>query len=226
VTNEQDRETRLRLLSAAARLFAERGFAKVTVRDICKRARANVAAVNYHFHGKLGLYHEVLQLAIRTMQETTEAAREAGQGRPPDQQLAAYVRVFLQRVVGAGHDDSWIHQLMMRELSDPTPALDMVLEQVVRPRMTYLCGVVAALLDAPVEAEPVARCAMSVHAQCVAMINPFAGRVSHAFERTPEALDAMADHITRFSGAGIRTIGRAGLSVPIAPSTNREGPAS
>ena len=41
-----DQETRQRLLDAAARLFAEHGFEKVTVRDICKEAGANVAAVN------------------------------------------------------------------------------------------------------------------------------------------------------------------------------------
>ena len=52
----QDRETRERLLSTAERLFAERGFSKVTIREICKSARANVAAVNYHFNGKKGLY--------------------------------------------------------------------------------------------------------------------------------------------------------------------------
>src|SRR3954463_7032850 len=106
---EQDLETRARLLNAAARLFADRGFAKVTVRDICRKARANVAAVNYHFGGKVGLYHEVLQSAVRTMQGTTEAARDAGAGLPPEQQLRAYVEVFLQRVVGGGHD-GWIHQ--------------------------------------------------------------------------------------------------------------------
>ena len=44
-----DRETRERLLKAAEALFAERGFKRVTVREICLAARANVAAVNYHF---------------------------------------------------------------------------------------------------------------------------------------------------------------------------------
>jgi AcrR family transcriptional regulator len=203
-----DQETRGRLLSAAARLFAERGFAKVTVRDICRKARANVAAVNYHFGGKVGLYHEVLQSAVRTMQSTTEAAREAGARQAPDRQLRAYVEVFLQRVVGGGHD-SWIHQFMLREMSDPTPALDTVIDQVIKPRMAYLCGIIAELLGCPIDDTRVARCAMSVHVQCLALMdNPVAARMSPAFERTPQTLEAMTDHITRFSLAGIREIAR------------------
>ena len=204
----EDRETRGRLLSTAARLFAEHGFAKVTVRDICKKARANVAAVNYHFSGKVGLYHEVLQAAVRTMQSTTDAAREAGAQQPPDRQLRAYVEVFLQRVGGGGHD-SWIHQFMLREMSDPTPALDIVIEQVIKPRMTYLCGIVAELLGCPLDDPRVARCAMSVHVQCLALMdNPVASRMKPAFERTPQTLETMTDHIARFSLAGIREIAR------------------
>ena len=203
----EDQETRGRLLAAAARLFAERGFAKVTVRDICRKARANVAAVNYHFGGKVGLYHEVLQSAVRTMQSTTEAAREAGAGQPPERQLRAYVEVFLQRVVGGGGHDGWIHQFMLREMSDPTPALDTVIEQVIKPRMAYLCGIIAELLGCPIQDPRVARCALSVHTQCLALMdNPVASRMSAAFERTPQTIEAMTDHIARFSLAGIREI--------------------
>ena len=202
----RDTATRARLLAIAARLFAERGFAKVTVRDICRKARANVAAVNYHFGGKLGLYHEVIETAMREMQATTEAAREAGDHQPPEQQLRAYIEVFVHRVLGSGRDN-WIHPLMMQEISDPTPAFDMVIEQVIRPRLAYLFGVIAALIDCPPDDVRVARCAMSVQVQCLALLhNPMAGRINPAFERTPETLDAMADHIARFSLAGIRAL--------------------
>ena len=81
--DDRDLETRERLVEDAARLFAERGFSRVTVREICKSAHANVAAVNYHFGGKNGLYDEVVQSAIRTMQGTTEAIQKAGEGQPP-----------------------------------------------------------------------------------------------------------------------------------------------
>ena len=75
--SSEDRETRARLLYAAARLFAERGYARVTVRDICKKARANVAAVNYHFGGKDGLYRAVMGRQAGTIRGLTFRAIEA-----------------------------------------------------------------------------------------------------------------------------------------------------
>ena len=201
-----DLETRDRLLTVAARLFAERGFSKVTVRDICRTAQANVAAVNYHFGGKTGLYEQVLRSAIDIMQGTTEAAREAGAKRTPEAQLEAYVAVFLERA--AKGDYCWIHQLMMRELTDPTPALDLVVKQVVRPRTAYLSVVVASLIHCRPDDERVGRCVMSVHAQIHALLNsPVASRLhGAAAAATPGHLQQLARHITRFSIAGIRAI--------------------
>lgn len=202
----RDVETRERLLSVAARLFAERGFAKVTVRDICRKARANVAAVNYHFRGKTGLYEEILHGAIRTMQGTTEAARKAGEQRPPEEQLEAYISVFLRRVIEGR--DSWIHQIMLRELSDPTPALDMVVEEVIRPRLAYLAGIIATLIGCGEEDPRVSRCLMSVHSQIHALLpnNPVVARLRPGGAVTPEGSRDMARHIARFSLAGIRAM--------------------
>lgn len=203
---DRDAETRVRLVQAATRLFAREGFSKVTVRDICEKAGANVAAVNYHFGGKTGLYEEILRVAIQTMRGTTDEAREAGKGRRPDQQLTAYISVFLQRVFEAR--GSWIHQLMMRELADPTPALDLVVQQVIRPRMDHLATIVAALLGCPVNDPRVRPCVLSVHSQCLAVRdNPVAPRLG--FEKmTQERVRELADHIARFSIAGIRAMAR------------------
>jgi TetR/AcrR family transcriptional regulator, regulator of cefoperazone and chloramphenicol sensitivity len=57
--------TRQRLLMTAAQIFADHGYAGTSVRDICARAEANVAAINYHFGGKDELYAEILRLPIR-----------------------------------------------------------------------------------------------------------------------------------------------------------------
>lgn len=61
------RSTRAVVLEAAGKVFAERGFAEATSKEICERAGTNGAAVNYYFGGKEGLYEEVLIEAHRQM---------------------------------------------------------------------------------------------------------------------------------------------------------------
>lgn len=202
--DERDRETRERLLESATRLFAERGFAKVTVREICKAARANVAAVNYHFGGKTGLYQEIVQSAIRTMHGTTQEIQKAGEGHPPEEQLRIFVRVFLTRVIQAR--DGWIHRFMAHELNDPTPALDLVVKQVIRPRMAYLGSVIAALMGCRSSDARVEQCVMSVQAQCLLLLNDKIASRFHPFQITPKRLEQLADHITTFSLAGIKAL--------------------
>ena len=203
---EQDQETRARLLNAAARLFAERGFAKVTVRDICKKARANVAAVNYHFGGKDGLYQAVMRMAMETMQATTEAARTAGRNLPPEERIRAYVSVFAERLLGIQHE-TWIHQLMLREMSDPTPALKQVADEVLKPRMAYLCGTIGELLGCPPDDPRAVRCALSVTSQFNSMLwTKAVAELMNAPGAVGSTIDAIAEHITRFSLGGISSM--------------------
>jgi AcrR family transcriptional regulator len=191
---ETDAATRDRLLATGTRLFAERGFQNVTVRDICTAATANVAAINYHFEGKAGLYMEVLRTAVAIMRGTTEAMV----------QLENLVRTFLERVC-AGRD-SWIHQLMMQEMREPTAGLDLVIEQVIGPRFAYLRSVVARLLGCADDDPRVSACAVSVQSQLmVVMKSPIAAKIGVA-PLTPDDVPAIARHIATFSLAGIRAI--------------------
>ena len=208
MTIPRDTETRDRLLKAAERLFADRGFKKVTVRDICRAARANVAAVNYHFGDKLGLYREVMQSAIDGMRGTNDAAREAGAGQPPEEQLRRYISIFVDRVLTPGNDA--IHRLINREMNDPTPALDALVEQGVRPRIEYLSGLISAIIGCDPTDPRVLRCVASVQAQTLAyMPNPIATRLGLANKPTAANLRDIADHIAEFSLAGVHAVGRA-----------------
>src|SRR5262245_32752080 len=154
---------------AGARLFADRGFKKVTVRDICRASRANVAAVNYHFGDKLRLYREVLELAAESLRSTTEAARQGAAGCPPDEKLRRFVQVHLRRMLGAERDE-WIHRLINREIADPTPALDMLIDHGLRPRLEYLSSIVAEILGCSRRDPRVMRCVISVQTQAVAYL--------------------------------------------------------
>ena len=203
---QRDRETRERVLRAAAQLFADRGFKKVTVRDICRAARANVAAVNYHFGDKGGLYREVLQLAIETMRATNDAARAAGRGQPAEERLRQYLHVSLCRASNSTAS-RWIPRLIYREMNDPTPAFDTLVEQGIRPRLDDLTAIVAEMLGCAPDHPRVLQCVTSIHAQWMLFVpNPIAARLRPKAQARNDDAVQMAAHITEFSLAGIRAV--------------------
>src|SRR5438477_2606064 len=129
-----DNETRTRLLKAAAQLFGERGFNHVSVREICKEAGTNVAAVNYHFRDKLGLYRELIGTVAEGMNRGKIRALDAGAGQPPEEQLRAYIRGFLHQLLDSDpKEESWMDKLIAREMMEPTEALDLIIEKGIKP---------------------------------------------------------------------------------------------
>jgi AcrR family transcriptional regulator len=200
-----DRETRDRLLQASEQLFATRGFKDVTVRDIARAARANVAAVNYHFGDKQGLYREVLQVAIDAIRETNEAGRRAAEGHPPPKAAALSVRLSAP---GAQPENDTIHRLIQREVDHPTPAMDTMIEQALRPRLEFLPRWCAELMGCDPADPRVLRCVGSILAQTIIYVrkNPIAERLGFVFKPTPDNIDMAARHITDFSVAGIRAV--------------------
>lgn len=60
-------DTREEIITAALELFAEEGFETVSVRDVTKLAKVNLASVNYHFGNKEGLIREVTSRILDPM---------------------------------------------------------------------------------------------------------------------------------------------------------------
>src|SRR3954470_15915076 len=90
--------TRQHLLEAAGEVFAEAGFRAATVREICQRAGANIAAVNYHFGDKEKLYLEVLRHAQRYAAEKYPTNMGVTVDATPEEKLQAFIRSFLLRI--------------------------------------------------------------------------------------------------------------------------------
>lgn len=204
-TSAASADTRQRLIDAAALLFAEQGFENVTVREICKASNANVAAVNYHFGDKAGLYRAVVTVAIQLMLETNELSQRAGEGLSPEDQIRGFVRVFVSRLTGSG-PTAWIHKLMAREMEHPTDALDQVMLQVVKPRLEYLCGVVSAIMQLPPTDAKVKRCVGSLQSQCLLAARPIPPALQKMFGPATWDLDVWVTHIADFSIGGMRAI--------------------
>lgn len=70
------------MLEAATAAFAAHGYEGASIRGIAASARANQAAISYHFGGKEGLYREVLKRAISVFDlDGLDAATIAGMER-------------------------------------------------------------------------------------------------------------------------------------------------
>jgi AcrR family transcriptional regulator len=210
-----DTATRQRLLEVAGEVFAEQGFRSATIRDICARAGANVAAVNYHFGDKERLYLAVLEHAHSTALGRYPPDLGTTGDSSAEERLRAFVRSFLLRMLDEGVP-AWLGKLMAREMIEPTAALDGLVERVMRPLFVQLVGIVEELSGAGTDPERVRLCAKSVvgqvlfyrHAQeCLRRLEP-------AEPRDSERIERLADHVTIFSLAAIRGMSKDGSKAP------------
>ena len=202
-----DTATRDRLLAEATTLFAQHGFNAVSVRDIARAAHANVAAVNYHFDGKLGLYRAVVRSAVQAMRAGDDAFLIGASDASPEEQLRRYVTGYLPRIASSDDHTAWIHDLMRHEMSEPTPLAPWIAEHGILPRLRYLAGVVAKLLDAKPNDKRVARCVISIQAQCLFYLpDRFRAAAFKDWSMNESEVAAAAEHIVEFSLAGIRRI--------------------
>ncbi|APZ43203.1 hypothetical protein BW247_08950 [Acidihalobacter ferrooxydans] len=126
--------TRERILRTATRVFAEKGYNRASVREICQAAGANGAAVHYHFGDKISLYREVLRPAA----ELTEIPDELrADDTPLRVGLEAYFRPL--RTLANDRQMPHMHLLFMREQMQPTGMLTTGWSDFFRPRHEQLC---------------------------------------------------------------------------------------
>jgi TetR/AcrR family transcriptional regulator, regulator of cefoperazone and chloramphenicol sensitivity len=199
-------ETRRQLLEAAGEVFAETGFRTATIREICRRAGANIAAVNYHFGDKKALYAEVLRYSHGRALEKYPPLLNVVADAPPPKKLHAFVLSFLLRIFDQG-PTAWHGKLMSREMIDPTSALDSLVEERIRPMAAQLWGIVAEILGCSPNDERVRLSAFSVVSQCVFYhhCRPVMARLFPKQAPLNQAgIEKLARHITRFSLTAMR----------------------
>jgi AcrR family transcriptional regulator len=201
--------TKARLLEAAGEEFAEKGFEAARIRSICRRAGANVAAVNYHFGDKEQLYVAAVLEAHRCGTALSlETDMEAG---TPGEQLRAYIHFFLSNVMAMNRQkNTWHHALMLREMLQPTPASEVLVRDAIRPRFDRLKSI---LRRACPEADELRLDALvcSVVGQCLhyKVAGTIVERLIGSAAFAALDLDYLTDHISGFCLAAL------GLAPPL-----------
>jgi AcrR family transcriptional regulator len=199
--------TRDKLIEAAGRVFAERGYRAATIREICRRAGANVAAVNYTFGDKIGLYTEVLRHSVQAAQAAAmSAALDAS--LTPEDTIRGVIRARLKSLCKESRPD-WHFRLVMHEFSHPTPAMGRVVDEGMRPIYDRMRKAVGELIGLPPEHETTRLSLNSIIGQILfyAFSRPVLSRLQPELKLTADQLDRIADHIAEFSLAYLKNVG-------------------
>ena len=211
--SEAQRATKPRLLAAATQLFAERGFHGTTIRDIAERAGVNVAAGNYHYGSKKALYLEVLReqfASIRAQLVRRGASRPASELRRLSRReleavLAARTKVMLDLMIGP--PPSLHATLMLREMCDPSEAMQVIVDEFVAPFQSELEDIVGHLLPV-LDRRAVEDCARSIVGQAIFYRFAMPAVLQMLGQRAyPRGFAAeLASHITEFSLGGMMRV--------------------
>ncbi len=199
--------TRDRLLRVAAEEFAAKGFQEATVAEICRKAEANIAAINYHFGGKEALYQETWRQAHRAMLEAVPPDGGVAATAPAAQRLRGRLRAMLQRGM---HPDDREFRIMDREMVNPTGLLAQVVHDSIEPLRRATESIVLELLGGNADERTVRLCGASVIGPCLFVMR--GRRLGRHVDAPPSGgtteVDELADHFTAFALAGIQDVRR------------------
>jgi TetR/AcrR family transcriptional regulator, regulator of cefoperazone and chloramphenicol sensitivity len=196
-----------KILLAAGEIFAEKGYKNVTVREICARAGVNVAAINYHFGDKESLYKEVVMRWEKEAFSKYPLKPDAAETASPEERLTIFVRFFLLRMLDEGRP-SWFGKLVAREFIEPTAAMDILVEDAIRPSYLLLSSIVRDIIGKGASEEGIRLCSASIVGQCLYFHNsrPVLKALYGPDKLDITDIEKIAEHIARFSIAAMRAM--------------------
>ena len=129
--------TRDRLIKVAMEMFAESGYDKTSVRELARKADANIAAINYHFGGKEGLYQAVLEYIVNYMDSWAMPLIDAYNDFLKEKNnnfemnkilnwVEEFIDTFINRAFESYESNILLHKIIAREQLKPTLGFDKI----------------------------------------------------------------------------------------------------
>jgi len=204
--------TQDRLLESACTVFADKGYRDATIAEICDKAGANRAAVNYYFRDKDTLYVEAWRLAFHRSLEAHPPDGGVPPDAPAEQRLRGRVLSIISRMADPSSNE---FDIVHKERANPSGLLAEVMRESIEPIRQQMSALVRELLGDKATEQQVQLCQLSIIAQCFhVIVRRHHLNLSTKNRPTPGpplmdfSVETMADHIVRFSLAGIREVHR------------------
>lgn len=199
-------DTKEKVLEAACKVFADKGYRDATHAEICRLAGTNIASINYYFDSKETLYRAVFE----HLAEKADSLYPLDGGLPadsdPEQRLRSFIRGHLSRMFDPERL-GYLHRIRMAEMFDPTGLLTETLERRLAQDREHVQRVLRDLLGSQARQRDVEWCEMSIVGQCfMSAPGPGDSKRHKVFGFTAIDVDHLAEHITAFSLAGIKAV--------------------
>lgn len=219
-TRHRRPDIRQHVLTAACRLFSEKGFRGTHIREICDEADVNIATVCYYFHGKQKLYEAVAQEACQRLAIPPETLAALTAQMAPQQRLYAVVQSLFERLSGPGE---WIARLAARELIEPVLGRPGPVGMGLRKDLVLIESAVKQLLGPSVCLDRVRLTALSVLSQCVFFCagNSALPVIFPECEQAMLCRQSLAEHVACFAIGGCESERKASANTKRSAKTNR-----
>ncbi|MHC1753747.1 CerR family C-terminal domain-containing protein [Humidesulfovibrio sp.] len=197
--------TKNRLLRAASEVFSRRGLKNATVREICDLAKANVAAINYHFSGKDKLYVQVLKSYISEKESIHPVDEGVTGASKPEDMLRAFAKNMLFVLADNGDPvHRGLGKMLAHEFMEPSDIHDEVIGKSFAPKFAYLKDVVLRIYP-QCDEHFAMRASAAIIGQCllISYANGLTIKIGHSQMTTADDLDQMAAFIVEFSLGGL-----------------------
>jgi AcrR family transcriptional regulator len=201
-----DVNTKKALLLAAMEVFADKGFDSATVRDICGLAKANVAAVNYHYGSKDGLYAAVLEEIFPKGEEWISGEDS---NLPAVERLHRFIRGLAEEIYTQSTGQiaqKWA--IFLREMAKPSHNLDLIVQHQVQPRANELRDILTLLLGPATPDQTLAYCSSNIWALMLdhLLTQPILDRLTPHRPNLGLDVEDFVDHVFHFALGGINAV--------------------
>ena len=201
--------TRDHILKSAVELFSEKGFDQTTIRDICKHADANVAAVNYHFKGKSSLGEAVVDHLFENAADKQMHLLQNQQISNVEEWKQAIYNFIFEFICDRDKEEYrnfYRMQLIFREMNNPTELFGKMFKKYMAPFQKQLICYIKLGLPEDVSDELVAMWFITIMSQCV-MFRKKMGvemEISNIDFSNPENVKMVAKHIAETVYTGLK----------------------
>ena len=142
------KDTKSKLLSTAAKMFARRGMDGVSTRELAKAANVNLCAISYYFGSKQKLYEAVIDSLIDTIKNFLLCRIESVNANlSPKDNIKFIIGNFFEYLCSDNVSDEKA-MLMINETISPTKMYDKIYTEVLEPVHKQISKMVATYLDA------------------------------------------------------------------------------